>query len=54
MSELDVLIEKINQEIVSLDFKSAKRMRLQILHRRYIGGERTPELIKAMKIETQN
>lgn len=54
MSEIDrdQLVEKVNQAIAKGDAK--KRMRLGILLRRYLGGERTDRLFEAMKIETQN
>jgi hypothetical protein len=50
----DKLVEKVNAAIVKSDFKSAKRVRLTILLRRYLGGERTEHLFKAMKTETKD
>lgn len=48
----DALVEKVNQAIAKAGSK--KRMRLQILLRRYLGGERHERLFEAMKIETAN
>lgn len=53
-AEKNQLIDDVNRAIVTSDFKSGKRMRLEILQRRYLGGERSDDLFKAMKIETQN
>lgn len=46
------LMDDVNRAIVNSDCKSAKRVRLEILQRRYLGGERSDDLFKAMKIET--
>ena len=47
------LIEKINRAIVKCGVDSKKRIRLGIILRRYIDGERSPDLINAIKIETE-
>ncbi|HBE02407.1 MAG TPA: hypothetical protein DC049_08010 [Spirochaetia bacterium] len=51
-AEKDKLIEAVNRAVVTSDIKSAKRVKLEILQRRYLGGERSEDLFKAMKIET--
>jgi hypothetical protein len=47
----DALVEKVNQAILA-PCTQIKRRNLRILLGRYLGGERSDDLFKAMKIET--
>jgi hypothetical protein len=51
-AEKNKLIEDVNRAVVRSVINSPKRKKLEILQRRYLGGERSDELFRAMKIET--
>jgi hypothetical protein len=51
-AEKDKLIEDVNRAVVKSVINSPKRKKLEILQRRYLGGERSEALFGAMKIET--
>jgi hypothetical protein len=53
-AEKNKLIEDVNRAVVRSVINSPKRKKLEILQRRYLEGERSDELFRAMKIETDS